>query len=367
VIGTKRKKNHSIFSITHLSMDYSTFTLEDFISDESFQAFVYNTDVAHVTFWKTWIAQHPEKNNEIEQAIEILNSFKSAQKIPVPVDKNLELQKLLQRTSTKELSLYPGSTPVRQSWNWMYKIAAVLVGILLLGAGYFAINSYRSTTRYSTNYGETQEIILPDSSTVILNANSKLRYASQWNSDRVREVWLEGEAFFSVRKKQQRQQVAASASSKFIVHTQDLHVEVLGTEFTVSERREQTRVTLNSGKIKLDLNAEKETAPILMQPGEQVVFSSEKQQLKQTRVKPEIYSSWAKQVWILEDTPLSRVAEMIEETFGMKVIIEAKGEIAKEKMTGVVPIKNIDGLLEGLSTIYQLQITKKDNTILIRK
>jgi hypothetical protein len=142
VIGTKRKKNLSIFSIMHLSMDYSSFTMEDFISDESFQAFVYNTDVAHVTFWKTWIAQHPEKSHEIEQAIEILNSFKSAQKIPVPVDKNQELQKLFQRTSTNELNLHPGSMPVRQSWNWMYKIAAVLVGILLLGTGYFCINSY---------------------------------------------------------------------------------------------------------------------------------------------------------------------------------------------------------------------------------
>jgi ferric-dicitrate binding protein FerR (iron transport regulator) len=348
-------------------MDYSTFTMEDFISDESFQAFVYNTDAAHVTFWKAWIARHPEKSHEIEQAIEILNSFKSAKKISAPVDKNQELQKLLQRTSAKELSSNPGTTPVRQAWNWMYKMAAVLVGILLLGAGYFTVNGYWDTTRYSTNYGETQEIILPDGSTVILNANSKIRYASQWDSDKVREVWLEGEAFFSVRKKQQGQQVAASASSKFIVYTQDLHVEVLGTEFTVSERREQTQVTLNSGKIKLDLNAEKETDPILMQPGEQVVFSSEKQQLKQTRVKPEIYSSWAKQVWILEDTPLSRVAEMIEETFGMKVIIEAKGEIANEKMTGVVPIKNMDELLEGLSTIYQLQITRKDNTILVKK
>jgi ferric-dicitrate binding protein FerR (iron transport regulator) len=224
-----------------------------------------------------------------------------------------------------------------------------------------------NTTRYSTNYGQTQEIILPDSSTVILNANSKIRYASQWDSDKVREVWLEGEAFFTVRKKQKWQQVAASASSKFIVHTQDLHVEVLGTEFTVSERREQTQVTLNSGKIKLDLNAEKETAPILMQPGEQVIFSSQKQQLKQTRVKPEIYSSWAKQVWILEDTPLYKVAQMIEETFGVKVIIADKAGIAQDKMTGVVPIKNIDEMLEALSTVYQLKITKKDYTIIFKK
>jgi ferric-dicitrate binding protein FerR (iron transport regulator) len=349
-------------------MDYSSFTIEDFISNESFQAYVYNTNSAHVAFWKAWISEHPEKVYEIEQAVEILNFFKTAQKTPALVDKNQELQKLLETTNAREFTVYPLARPARNAWSWAYKMAAILIGILLLATGYFVMNDYLKTTRYSTKYGETQQIVLPDSSTIILNANSKIRFASQWESDKVREVWLEGEAFFSVRKKLNLNKSSVSpASSKFIVHTQDLQVEVLGTEFTVSKRRKQTRVTLNSGKIKLDLNAQKETEPILMQPGEQVVFSSEKQQLHQTKVKPEIYSSWAKKVWILEDTPLFRVGEMIEETFGMQVIIEANGGSAHEKMTGVVPVKNIDELLEGLSTIYQLQITKEGNTIKFKK
>jgi ferric-dicitrate binding protein FerR (iron transport regulator) len=241
-------------------------------------------------------------------------------------------------------------------------MAAAFIGFLLSATGYFVWENYLQTKRLSTNYGETKEVMLPDGSTVVLNANSNIRFDSEWESGEQREVWLTGEAFFSVRKKSE-----ANTPIKFVVHTQDLQVEVLGTEFTVSKRDLSTRVTLNSGKIKLGLNARKETEPILMEPGEQVVFSSEKEQLVQTRVKPELYSSWARQVWILENTPLDRVAQMIEETFGMKVIIKAESGIAQEKMTGVVPIKNIDEMLEALSTVYQLKITKQGDTIIFKK
>jgi ferric-dicitrate binding protein FerR (iron transport regulator) len=346
-------------------MDYSSYTVEDFVADESFQAFVFNTDPNHVAFWHTWIAQHPEKEDQIDQAIETLKVFKFSQKAPSGLNKQLELEKLLHKTQRQEFTVY--RNPAKNYWKIVTKIAAVFIGALLLAAGYFLINDYLQTTRLSTNYGETKEAELPDGSTIILNANSTIKYASQWSSDHVREVWLEGEAFFSVHKKNTFAPGSGFTPVKFIVHTQDLDVEVLGTEFTVSKRNLSTQVTLNSGKIKLGLNTRKEIEPILMEPGEQVVFSSEKEQLIQTKVKPELYSSWAKQVWILENTPLSRVAGMIEETFGMQVIIEDKGGIAQEKMTGVVPIKNIDELLAGLSTIYQVQITKKGDTIKFKK
>lgn len=347
-------------------MEYANYTTEDFIADEAFQAFVFETDSHQVDFWKIWIAQHPEKEYEVDQAIEILKIFKYSHKSPSGVNKQQELEKLLQKTQHQNFKVYRNPAPDSKYWNRLSKIAAIFIGFLFVAVAYLVVNNYLQTTRISTNYAETKEILLPDGSTVVLNANSNIHYASQWQEGQLREVWLEGEAFFSVHKKNAGPSASATPI-KFIVHTQDLQVEVLGTEFTVSKRDISTRVTLNSGKIKLGLNAREETEPILMEPGEQVIFSSEKEHLVQTKVKPELYSSWAKQVWILEDTPLSRVAQMIEETFGMEVIIKDKREIAHEKMTGVVPIREIDQLLEGLSTIYQLQITKKGNTITFKK
>lgn len=85
---------------------------------------------------------------------------------------------------------------------------------------------------YATQYGEQRVVELPDHSVVSLNANSTLRFRNDWSqANTLREVWLDGEAFFSVQK-----QEGAAGPAKFIVHTNDLDVEVLGTRFNVSNR-----------------------------------------------------------------------------------------------------------------------------------
>jgi ferric-dicitrate binding protein FerR (iron transport regulator) len=71
---------------------------------------------------------------------------------------------------------------------------------------------------------------LPDNSTVILNANSSLRYQENWEAELLREVWVDGEAFFSVVHTHNHQRFRVNV-------TDDLKVEVLGTEFNVKDRR----------------------------------------------------------------------------------------------------------------------------------
>src|SRR5687768_9468757 len=105
---------------------------------------------------------------------------------------------------------------------YAYKIAAVFIGLLIM-----AVIGYESfvnkTVVYSTGYGETHNIILPDGSTVILNGNSTFRYENELTTD-PREVYLDGEAFFSVTPTKSKQ--------KFIVNISDkMNVEVLGTKF----------------------------------------------------------------------------------------------------------------------------------------
>jgi ferric-dicitrate binding protein FerR (iron transport regulator) len=62
--------------------------------------------------------------------------------------------------------------------------------------------------------------------------------------------------------------------------------------------------------------------------------------------------------------PLSEVTQRMEETYGLKVRI-ADNSLAAEKMTGVVPANNLDVLLEGLTTIFQMQVERQDQTIIL--
>jgi ferric-dicitrate binding protein FerR (iron transport regulator) len=189
----------------------------------------------------------------------------------------------------------------------------------------------------------------------VLNANSSLRLGDSWENSR--EVWLEGEAFFSVRKKVSPADPRARV--RFTVHTNTLHVNVLGTEFTVSERN-KTMVVLNSGKIALSLPDKN----IMMKPGDLVEVSGATQELVQRTVNPEVYSAWKDHEWILDGLSLAKIAERIKETYGLEVVIKNPPDAAIE-VTGVVPTDDLDILLKALSTVFERQFSRQVDHVLI--
>jgi ferric-dicitrate binding protein FerR (iron transport regulator) len=80
--------------------------------------------------------------------------------------------------------------------------------------------------------GSKTRTLLPDGSTVWLNAGSKIIYPSSFNAS-VREVTLQGEAFFDVVKQPGR---------PFIVHAADINIKVLGTAFNVKSYDEDKTI-----------------------------------------------------------------------------------------------------------------------------
>ena len=84
----------------------------------------------------------------------------------------------------------------------------------------------------SVPLGGEYQIILSDSTKVWVNADSKLKYPIAFRSER-REVFLEGEAYFEVKKDRQH---------PFIVHTSRGSVKVLGTGFNVRDYQEEAKV-----------------------------------------------------------------------------------------------------------------------------
>ena len=340
-------------------MDYTHYTLPDFLADESFQAYALGTDPEQVAFWKNWLVLHPGKAYDADQAVELLQFMATARKPAAPGLKEEAWEKMQSRLDPPriEVNHHPGRT------RWL-RYAAALTGLLLLASGGLWITGYFTTARYTTAYGETREVTLPDGSVVVLNANSSLRYPSDWARDADREVWLDGEAYFSVRKATTSRPDHSRLPVRFTVHTDDLNVEVLGTQFTVSQRQARTLVTLNEGQIRLDVPARTQPEGLVMQPGDQVEYRKGRRKLTRKAVRPEVYSSWTRKVWILDGMPLSEVAQRMEETYGLNVRITDKA-LAAEKMTGVVPTQNLDVLLEGLTTIFQMQVERQEGAIIL--
>ncbi len=118
------------------------------------------------------------------------------------------------------------------------QVAAAVV-ILLVGS-YFYVNSLDATI--ATQYAETKEIVLPDHSKVILNADSELSYSKK-NWDANRNLNLKGEAFFKVAK-----------GEKFTVATTDGTISVLGTQFNVENRNDFFEVSCYEGLVSVSFN-----------------------------------------------------------------------------------------------------------------
>ncbi|MBA4056812.1 MAG: hypothetical protein C0490_19010, partial [Marivirga sp.] len=210
---------------------------------------------------------------------------------------------------------------------------------------------------FHTGYGETKNFTLPDGSNVVLNANSTLTLMSDWNDETPREIWLNGEAFFSV--------VHTASHQVFKVNTREgVTVEVLGTTFNVYNRTKETKVVLNSGQIRLDLPTAETHERILMKPGEMVEYKE--QHYKKKSVDPELYTAWTDNKIILNHTSLSEMVNMLKDNYGLEVKV-ADPRLLKQTVSGSMPLGDPEILLQQMAKAFQLKLEKDGNVIVIKE
>jgi ferric-dicitrate binding protein FerR (iron transport regulator) len=245
------------------------------------------------------------------------------------------------------------------SSTFYFRYASIAASILLLvsvAVYLFSDNLFYDT--YATSYGMTKNILLEDGSEVTLNANSVLKVPKNLLASESREVWLEGEGFFSIAKRPNH--------VRFLVHTDNLNVEVLGTKFNVSNRRGNTEVVLSEGSVRLTSDLQKEEQSVLyMKPGDMVTLSQRDTTFKRKVVAPAKYNAWQSNKLVFEDTPLNEVAQKLEDYYGVEIVIEDK-TIANRLLTGTLPNNDLGIVLKSLSASHNLNIQREENQIIFR-
>jgi ferric-dicitrate binding protein FerR (iron transport regulator) len=233
--------------------------------------------------------------------------------------------------------------------------AASVVFILIMGSLIFKNNIIYQT--YATAFGETKSILLSDSTNVTLNANSSLRVPRFGFGSKTREVFLIGEANFSVTHKIDNQ--------KFSVKTdKGLEVVVFGTEFTVYSRKGGSKVVLNKGKVQLRYQEGKTQKQLMMKPGDLVTFDQVNHLKQEITKQPEKYTAWKDHRFIFEDTSLQEFANIMAENYGLKVIIK-DSTLAHRTLVGSFRAENEDELLQIISEIFNININKSGNTVVL--
>lgn len=347
---------------------------EDFLSDESFLSWYFGAGESDS--WESWMAGAPGRRELFDRAVAILDATRIPEK-PLPAAQVQRAEAALlgridlledirtgvpgdlrtnlpgdTRESAEPRTLPGGSRPVRISWRWM-AAAAVLV---LVGVGLVVYRMLPARqSQLASGYGQLLSQQLPDGSEVTMNANSRLHYFrafQNWQDGVDREVWIDGEAFFHVRK--------TPMKSRFIVHTDAFDIVVTGTQFNVVNRNGKDNVLLQEGSVIVHPRTGED---LHMVPGDFVQWDGTK--LEKTGVRQDSLMAWQQHQIVFDKTPLRQVAAMIREQYGVKVTL-ADPSIGDSVISGMLPNNNLNVLLQALETTNDFNVTRDGDNITIK-
>lgn len=345
----------------HNPLLYQNYTEEQFAADEYFQQWVLENNREADTFWNEYITNHPGQHAMILNAKRFVQelSVRPIYITPLSVQEKESLKtSILQKIQNEGKSIAFVKEPVRsRRLQWQYWSAAAVILAIVIIPLYILLRTKESSTLtlVTTNGVEMKHLVLPDSSEVVLNAGSTIRY-NNFGSAKTREVYLRGNAFFKVRKDK--------AHKTFVVHANDVSVTVLGTQFNVSNRSSAVEVALTEGKVKLSVKNHEEASTNLV-PGERAVLDTLHNTISKSAINNEQYAAWTQGKWIFSQTSLHEVANLLHEYYGVntKFLSEKTGQL---KITAVIPVSDISTLTGVIAKTLQVSITQKNNQLIIQ-
>ena len=205
----------------------------------------------------------------------------------------------------------PGSFLKKRILQWA--IAASLVPLAFWGIMFFKPErklpqqhtaETKQLKQVLTPAGSRMKTMLPDGSVVWLNADSKLTYSNNDFSSETREVTLDGEGFFDVKK---------DTRKPFIVHAGRINIKVLGTVFNVRSYSSDKNIetTLLRGKIEISQPSFPAAKKIILHPHEKLTLPTTAPAIKTSASEPISVSLPAQPVHIdktLKDERLTETA-----------------------------------------------------------
>lgn len=198
--------------------------------------------------------------------------------------------------------------------SWIYRAAAILAMPLMLGLGWYLgsdrTNRESSQCEVTAPKGQISQCILADGTQVWLNAGSTIKYDPSLSGE-FREVSLDGEAYFKVTKNKHK---------PFVVSTKLAKIKVLGTVFNLKAYSydKEVETTLEEGSVEFRLVG-RNTKPIALKPGEQVVYNSIEN--KSTLRKVEVYLStaWKDGKYVFKDADLKTIITELERLYDVRI------------------------------------------------
>ena len=323
------------------NLDYLQYTTEDFALDESFRLYYLSANQEDILFWKAWIEEHPEKQHEINEALELLSVLIS--RLP-----SEEFEAQVDQFAAEVLSdEKPASISPPHRWltSWM-RVAAVIALLVAVGIGSYRLlqkpapsTTQAKAVRWVTkaaHRGQKLTIALPDGSSVHLNSESQLSYPENFG-DSSRVVRFSGEAFFEVTKDPQR---------PFVVQADEIFTKVLGTSFSINAYPENRdiNVVLVEGKVQVGDSASE--ASMVLQPQEMASFHKAERNLTKSEVNTWKYTAWKDGVILFDNAPFAEIERVLERWYNVEFAYQ--NEPAMQGFTGEFKNQSLEAVMNGI-------------------
>jgi transmembrane sensor len=306
-------------------------------------------ETQQVELWINASVEHKLEFEKLEKAWDLAGAGAGFEKWNAKGSKEQFLLKVIQNQAgiihEKEQQVQIKRLQIRNLWK--YAAAAILI-IGISSILVFTLPGNRQSGAYTevaVSKGSKSQMTLPDGSQVWLNADSKIKYASDFN-EIDRSIYLEGEAYFEVAK---------NPSKTFIVNAGGLIVEAVGTAFNVKAYPEENVVeaTLVEGSVKIGLDS-KPDQRMLLKPDEQVFYYRPDEQKMVTEkmliskgIESKQFTSWINGQITINSEPLESLVVKLDRKYDVKFYFDDPA-LKKLRFTGVFKDETIEQILEVL-------------------
>ncbi|HYC84797.1 MAG TPA: FecR domain-containing protein [Chryseosolibacter sp.] len=330
-------------------MNYSDFSVEDLASDERFINWVKDDcSDEEKEFWRFLALSYPELQERIDRArILVINVNRAEDKIdPVDPRKVDEIwQNVLAGMEDENVEsndkiinvpaagFEPNSVPQRDRSRWRLAVAA---SAALLVCAFFLLRknsdqaphwySYQQDAPGFTEFVNTTEnpvqLLIMDGSVISLEGNSRVKYKKDYALDTIRKVYLEGAAFFDVVR---------DPTKPFVVFTNDVATEVLGTSFRVNAdvSTKNVVVSVKTGKvsvysvIKQSATSTDRKDGVIVLPNQEVVYTDEQGFFEKKIVDaPRLLVPPSEDSFVFKHAPIATVFGKLEDAYGVEILFD---------------------------------------------
>ncbi|RAI91517.1 FecR family protein [Algoriphagus yeomjeoni] len=238
----------------------------------------------------------------------------------------------------------------------LFRVAAAITLIFISAWVYSAFLPQSGRAYFSSVELQSEdtpiEVPLLDGTAITLNRNTTLSY-SQKLFTKERKVTLEnGEAFFDVKRNEQK---------PFVIQSEAVQITVLGTSFHVKTTGNITEVIVVTGSVQVEIDGKKE----VLRPEEKLSVNQESGEMLKTIPSNNLYNYYVSKKFQADEIRLQELVTSLNEAYDSNIEI-AREELKDLAITTTLEYDSLDKNLEVLRETLNLTIIRQDGKIIIQ-